>query len=317
MRAIGGYFKLDLPDGGHEYHQGAIKLNTGRNALEYVLRANNYEKIFLPLYTCHVMLQPIERLGIPYELYHINESLEPEFDFGRLNKGDVFLYNNYFGIKGSFLPKLKDKAPNLIVDNVQAFFDLPLTGVPTFYSARKFFGVPDGAYLYSEKGLNGALEQDISHSRFAHLLIRLEEGPEKGYATFVENDKQLDHQPVKRMSRLTELLLREIDYQQHATERVRNFNYFHDLLGSKNELKISLADEHHVPMAYPFLGGDDSLHARLVESRIYVPRYWPRLLSDFSQTTLENKLVTQLIPLPIDKSIDLDDIMYMVNKIKG
>jgi hypothetical protein len=31
--SIGGYFELELPCG-EEYHQGAIRLNTGRNAFE-------------------------------------------------------------------------------------------------------------------------------------------------------------------------------------------------------------------------------------------------------------------------------------------
>ena len=57
MSAIGGYFELELNKQG-EYHQDAIRLNTGRNALEYIILANNYKKIYIPYITCAVLLQP-------------------------------------------------------------------------------------------------------------------------------------------------------------------------------------------------------------------------------------------------------------------
>ena len=40
---IGGYFGLELLDNG-EFHKNAIRLNTGRNALEYILQSNRYKK---------------------------------------------------------------------------------------------------------------------------------------------------------------------------------------------------------------------------------------------------------------------------------
>ena len=67
----------------------------------------------------------------------------------------------------------------LIVDNTQAFC-FSDRGVDTFYSARKFFGVPDGAYLYTDKFLNVELEQDVSCQRCEHLLRRIDEGAERG-----------------------------------------------------------------------------------------------------------------------------------------
>jgi hypothetical protein len=36
MEAIGGYFSLELPIH-KEYHQDDIKLNTGRNYMDYIL----------------------------------------------------------------------------------------------------------------------------------------------------------------------------------------------------------------------------------------------------------------------------------------
>ena len=58
---IGGYFQLEL-NKDREYHDKAIALNTGRNALEYILRAKIFKKIYLPFYTCDVLLEPLKKL---------------------------------------------------------------------------------------------------------------------------------------------------------------------------------------------------------------------------------------------------------------
>jgi hypothetical protein len=45
MNSIDGYFGLELSNSYKHYHTGAKALKTGRNALEYVLRVNNYNSI--------------------------------------------------------------------------------------------------------------------------------------------------------------------------------------------------------------------------------------------------------------------------------
>ena len=148
-KAIGGYIELQLPKG-DEYYPSLIKLNTGRNALEYILKANNYVSIYIPYFTCEVLLEPIKRLGIQYYFYTIDKNLDPVIDF-HIAPNECFLYTNYFGIKQQTINRLSKEIPNLIVDASQAFFSKPLSGIDTFYSCRKFFGVPDGAYLQCNK----------------------------------------------------------------------------------------------------------------------------------------------------------------------
>lgn len=67
MEAIGGYFELaDLVEKGEFPHNEGILLNTGRNALEYILRSiGNVNHIYLSYYTCEVVLEPLKRLNIP------------------------------------------------------------------------------------------------------------------------------------------------------------------------------------------------------------------------------------------------------------
>ena len=141
MKPIGGFFELESYHG-KEYYPELIKLNTARNCFEYILRTKQYKKVYLPRYTCDVMLEPINKLGIGYEFYSINESFDPIFD-QKVSDDECFVYNNYFGLKNKTVERLAGKINNLVVDNAQAFFSRPLENVDTIYSIRKFFGVPD------------------------------------------------------------------------------------------------------------------------------------------------------------------------------
>ena len=52
---IGGFFELEL-HWGKNYHAGAVKVNTGTKALEYILKAHKYRKLYLPYYICDCIL---------------------------------------------------------------------------------------------------------------------------------------------------------------------------------------------------------------------------------------------------------------------
>ena len=138
MEPIGGYFSLELPRF-EEYHKDAIRLNTGRNCLEYILSARGYKKVYIPYYTCDVVLEPFKKLGIPYENYHVNIHLEIQDEIA-LKTGEALLYTNYYGLKQRYTEKLAKQYGNcLIVDNTQAFYAKPIDGIDTFYTCRKFF----------------------------------------------------------------------------------------------------------------------------------------------------------------------------------
>lgn len=63
--AIGGYFEKE-PRTIEEHaipQKDCILLNTARNAFEYILRSiPNLRGVYLPYYTCNVMLEPLKRL---------------------------------------------------------------------------------------------------------------------------------------------------------------------------------------------------------------------------------------------------------------
>lgn len=310
MKEIGGYFELETHLGLH-YHVKALKLNSARNCLEYILRARQYKKIYVPYYTCEVILEPINKLEIEYEFYCLDNDLTPIFE-KKILEDEVFLYTNYFGIKQETVENLSLKIRNLIVDNSQSFFSDPIKDVDTFYSPRKFVGVPDGGYLYTNSVIESTLEHDISFARMSHLLRRIDESAELGYVNFLENDRSLNNMEIKKMSKLTNKLLQGVDYNQIKEKRIKNFLYLKDKLDGINELKISL-DENYVPMVYPLLYKDITLRSSLIREKIYVATYWNNVLKWCDEDSFESYLTNYLIPLPIDHRYSIDDMQHIVS----
>lgn len=314
MDAIGGYFELELNSGKH-YHENALKLNTARNAFEYVLRVRKYKKVYIPYYTCEVMLQPLVKLGISYEFYHVSLDLEPEY-LPILKDNEAFLYTNYFGLKQKCILKLVDiYRSQLIVDNSQAFFAPHISGIDTFYSARKFFGVADGAYLYIDKLLDEDLLQDKSYSRMYHLLQRIDEGAEFAYNEFRKNDDALDNQPIRLMSKLTEKILSGINYCDVQKRRVYNFSFIDHYLKDENHLGV-MSISKSVPMVYPFWGKNTKLRQALINSSVFVAQYWPNIKTWCSRTDIEYSLYEHIIPIPIDQRYSLEDMKRMIRIIQ-
>lgn len=313
MDAIGGYFSLELPLR-EEYHKDAIRLNTGRNCLEYILRAREYKKVYVPYYTCEAVMEPINKLDIPYEFYHIDIHFEIRDRF-TLKADEALLYTNYFGLKQRYVEQLAEKTgARLIVDNTQAFYAKPIEGIDTFYTCRKFFGVADGAYLYTDKLLDDVFEQDESWDRMAHLLKRIDLSAEQGFADFRKVDDGLDNQPIRRMSKLTQRIMQSIDYEVAAQKRRVNYLMLQEILGEDNNLVLTL-EEGAVPMVYPFLS-PIKLREKLIANKVFVARYWPNVLDWTNENDIEYLLTSQMQPLSIDQRYSLDDMFRLLDIIK-
>lgn len=312
-REIGGYFELELARN-QEYHPNAIKLNTGRNALEYILRAKKYRKVYLPYYTCEVILEPIHKLRIDYRFYSIDKKFQPIFDYSEVEPDAVFLYTNYFGLCDNTVSEISKKCKNLVVDYSQSFFSKPVPGIDTFYSPRKFFGVPDGAYLYTDQMLNQKFGVDISYKRLKYLLGRTDLGAEQFYSEFKKVDESFTNQPIKYMSKLTQRLLSSIGYQNIAAVRNANFDIYHKYFTKRNQLSIQINPE-TVPMVYPFLTEDDTLREKLIENKIFVARYWPNVLEWCENGTWEYDMAKNMVPLPVDQRYGVEDMQKIVSLI--
>lgn len=317
-KAIGGYFSLEISKVQNGYiHTQGVHLNSGRNALEYILKSIPVvQKLYIPYYTCDVVLEPINKLGIPYGYYRIDEHLELADEI-QLDKDEYLLVTNYFGIKDAYIKKLaKQYGKRLIVDNAQALYAEQLEGIKTIYSPRKFVGIPDGGIAYIDNGLDIAdMEQDVSYNRCTHLLKRLDLGAEAGYNDFRANSRQLVNQPIRRMSNLTWNLLQGIDFEEVKKRRWKNFMQLHQALSSINRLHIPESETFACPMVYPLYTSDMTLKKWLIDNKIFVATYWPNVLEWCKEGMLEHELASKVIAIPIDQKYKNEDMNRIIQTL--
>lgn len=318
MKAIGGYFELaEYEEGiGFPHHNG-ILLNTGRNALEYILRSlGKVKRIYLPYYTCEVVLEPIVKLHIPCSFYHINlqfemaEDLQPE-------KNEYIIVNNYFGLKDAYIQYLAERyGDHLIVDCAQAFFAQPIPGIKTFYSPRKFVGVADGAVAYlgilSDNKVE-VKETERTREHDSHLIKRKQFGAEAGFADYQANEKKLNNQPIRWMSDETKRILCHIDFEKVTARRRANYYYLQETLGGINELTLPDMGTFACPMVYPYLSRSTTLKQRLVENKVFVATYWPNVKEWCEVGKLECSLAQHTCFIPIDQRYGEEDMKEIID----
>jgi hypothetical protein len=314
LKAIGGYFEFELPQKNEPWHPQAIALNNARNGFRYLLEARKPIHVFLPNYICNSMLEPLEALNIRYSFYRINNTLEIE-DKPTINNNTILLYVNYFGVKHDYCEKLYAQYGNsLVIDNTQAFFEKPFQGVDTIYSARKFFGVSDGGYLYTTHKNNAKFDKDYSGERVRHLVGRLEKSATEYYSAYRISEKSLKGQPIKQMSALTCNILKGIDYEKVKLIRERNFLFLHNTLKDSNELTLN-TDSLNGPMIYPYFSNNAALRQTLISQKVYVAKYWSEVEVRETVSQFEKKLVEHLIPLPIDQRCEIVDLLRILKII--
>lgn len=310
-REYGGYIELEQ-NCGQEYHEQAVALNCGRNCLAYLLETQKIEKILIPYFLCTSVLNVCKKCGTDVEFYHIDDAFHPILPEKLKDNQWLYLVNYYGQFPDEELLRYRQKYQNLIVDNAQAFFQMPVPGTDTIYTCRKFFGVPDGAYLYTDAAARN-LETDLSYERMHFLLGRYEKTAGEFYGEYVANNHVFATEPVKAMSKLTHNLLRGIDYERVSRIRTGNFAYLHETLAQKNPLKLTVPQG---AFMYPlYVENGKQIRSRLQQEKIFIPTLWPDVFTLCDQSSIEYRMAQNILPIPVDQRYTVEDMQYIVSRI--
>lgn len=286
-----------------EPRKDALALNSGRSCFRYILRAFDIKNIWLPEFTCECIFDVAKEENINYKTYAVDDNFLPQCEF---NQTDFILYTNYFGICNKNIKLLKEKYPNLIIDNAHGFYSSLEAGIASFNSARKFFGTADGAYLKCKKELSENFEEDISYKRSLYLLKAMEKTQKETIRDFELSECTIElNKKIKRISKLTRAILSGVDYKKAADIRLNNFKKYQKALYDINLLKPNLTDD--IPMVYPLLNRDNkNLKAELEKNNIYLETYF--------ETSNDQK--RDILPLPIHQQLKSKDVEKIIKIIK-
>lgn len=311
MREIGGYIELDEYSG-PMLHDQAIALNCGRSCLAYLIESRSIRKIALPLFLCDVVRRTCEQYGVRLRFYPIDEAFSPQIP--ALDEDEWLYVVNFYGqITAERMETLVRQHPHIIVDNAQAYFDLPIPGVDTLYTCRKFLGVSDGGFLYTDAPLARELPLDASFDRVRFVLGRYERSAPEFYRESSENNERFSEEPVMRMSRLTQNLLHGINYEWIKQKRTENYVFLAERLDAFNRLAPRRVEGAY---AYPlWVENGAQIRKTLAQKKIYIPCLWPNVLTEAPEHSLEYDLAGNILPLPCDQRYDTNDMLRVIGEL--
>lgn len=309
MKEIGGYFGLEETHKGcYEYYPDLIALNSARNAVFYICKARGYNKIYIPLFLCDAVSSMCMREHIQFEYYHIDIFLRPVFEKSLKEDECLYVVNYYGQLKRSEILKYFARFKNIIIDNVQAFFERPINGIDTIYSCRKFFGVPDGAYLSTNCYLKNRLKKSNPDKRLSHLFGRIIDGASKHYEEFLQSEELLSSESLMSMSKFSRDILKRIDYKSAKAKREKNYSILEKQLKRINKLNVRMPSG---PFSYPlFVEDGDKMRKTLAAKKIYIPLLWPNV-----DDGLEKKLADNILPLPCDQRYSESDMLIIIEEV--
>lgn len=311
-REMGGTLPFELTYCGEFHTNAAVRLNSVRTALWFVQQYENAQRVWLPiLYTPYVK-KMFQDDNVEVCEYQITQQFEPEgIDY---QKGDLVVLVNYYGVMNSICRKYAEIFDAVVIDNSFAFYDEPIVGRHkyTAYSCRRFFGVPDGAYLYGQFEQLLDLDKDISYRSMTHLMKSLEYNS----SNVARKESTANESRVGRdrllMSELTKRLMESVNYESVMERRIKNFSVLHKSLKEYQELQIN---EIRPAQCYPLLC-DGKARAVLNSKGIHIPILWRKALQDTSEESNEYAFAQNVIALPIDQRYEAKDMLYLAQVVK-
>ncbi len=318
-REYGGFLPLELNPGTEffsRYEPYLKRFNCVKAALDYLIQKTGKENIYIPYYYCPSTSEAIKKTGINVLFYHLNNNLLP------LNIPDkancIVLLVDYFGVRGKEVRKLASTFRNseVIIDWAHAFFDNPIKidRIYNIYSAKKFFGIPDGAYLVSNSVMS-TMEALSESCDFAdYLLLSYEKGTNAAYIRKKQIDKQLASN-YTGMSKLTKGLLQNVDYKRVRIQRESNYKQLFDAFCNINELSLPIKA---VPYQFPLLllQKGREIKKQLIDNHIYVPTLWRGEELQKSGNEFELSMMNDCVFLPIDQRYNEEDMDYIITKTR-
>lgn len=319
-KEYGGFLPLELNPGQeyyYEYEDHMVRFNCAKAAVAQLLEHLDICKIHVPYYLCPNVCSEIEKHGIEVSYYHIGRDLLPEKLSVQSEKEAVYLVN-YFGVMGQEWSKMAEDYSQqclTMIDNCHSFFSDPMKqeNIYNIYSAKKFFGVPDGAYMISAADSDAIREETYAHSYASYLVTCYEKGTNICYSEKKAADSYIA-QHYGAMSVLSRGLLQNVDYDRVKKIRMENCKLYEKALGSLNQIQIAPMS---APYMYPFYIGEkgSGIKAGLVQEKIYVPTLWGGSNLMEHGNEFELSLANHAVFLPVDQRYDAEDIQYIIERV--
>lgn len=290
-----------------------LPVNSGRSAIYAACLNMGVSEVWLPYYLCPTVRDFLQVQRITVREYHIDDDYLPLLDGVADNA--ALVWTNWFGAMGPERKQAVAEAfgERLIIDNCHAFFERPMPGIHNVYSCRKFLGVPQGAFLVTDSPIMGFQDWEVSiDSSYEYLQIASKEGSNKAYPLYLTHEEGFAFR-FGKMDPLVQAAIAGVDMEAIKAARSENLQALRKHLSQYELPSVDKAAPY--PVWFPLYVKDDDLRDRLIESRIFVPRLWKRILSMDDATPRERSLARYLFPLPIDQRYSVKDMDSLAHRV--
>lgn len=315
----GGFLPLELNHGKEllaEYEKMMLRFNSVKASLTYLLERIECRKIYVPYYYCPSTVEAIKKVEIEVVFYHVDENLMP-IDI-QDERGFCVLLVDYFGVRTEQINMLARsfQYAEVIIDRAHAFYATPIFDrhIHNVYSARKFFGVPDGSYLISMNIVSSMQVPTNAYEYAGYLTLAYEEGTNAAYLMKKDADQVVANN-YGCMSKLAIGLMQNVDYDYVAKRRKENYRILHNAFQDINELGLP---EECIAYQYPLLIQKKGKFVKqsLIEDKIFVSTLWAGEELVKEGNVFESNMSKHCIFLPIDQRYDDMDMMYIIGKVR-
>ena len=190
----GGFLPLELNPGKElfaKYEPMLMRFNTVKASINYLIMTIKVKRIYIPYYYCPSTIKAIKQIVSEVCFYHIDKDLLPT-DLPDEDDTAILLVD-YFGVRSRETVAFAEgfEKAEIILDFSHSFFTEAVikNNVHSVYSAKKFLGIPDGAYLVSNAIEPDAQNLTVSIKYAEYLIMTYEEGTSAAY----EKKKEADH----------------------------------------------------------------------------------------------------------------------------
>lgn len=322
---------------------GHVTLTTsGRGALSLLLEQVNpsLRRVLLPAYICESVILPFEKAGFELSYYNVDKQFTPD-DIELIKSANIgiFLHMGYFGyqtnaILAEIVSELKSKSVIVIEDVTHTLFSNHNLIVNDFVfgSIRKWFGIPSGGFMASDKNMNYELPNDSSdfidlrvrslNEKFEYIISRNISKKARYLSGFKAAEQILD-EDVKafKIDEISENLIQGLDDELLQNRRRTNYealiNGLDDLSGI--EVIFSKLENNMTPFFFPIYikNNRNELRRYLTKQDIYCPVHWPiskQLKGHMSNGTKE--IYNSILSIPCDQRYLVEDMTRVTDEIR-
>ena len=294
-----------------------------RAALAALLVARGIKRLWMPAYSCRVLVDGAFEARVEPVWYGVDAQLNADVDaiFAGIAPDDAVLAIAWFGRPpDAAFQTLANTCPgNLIIEDRAQALDPRggIEGAIRLYSPRKLLGVGDGGLLVGSNLPPQPVEParpDLwgpNDNRRADADGR---DPASWFPAYQAREAAFDARP-RRASDRTAAALARIGFDREAEARRRNWRALAIPLADVALWPVSAPD--FAPLAFPVIVSDAAdLVAYLASQRIWAARHWADLASP-AQYREAHELSRRCVSLPLDGRYDQEDMVRVADAVRA